>query len=143
MAAKLIRSNEEAIDCLRKNKPTSGYQMLQESVDMAIDALKNTEWIKVSDKLPKPEEEVLVLTESKIGNRKITTALYEDGTILENESIWYWIDCDFEKYNEEEECYVIDEGWWENRHYNTDNVYNNAIDDEVIAWMPLPSKDNI
>ena len=43
MATKLIRTNEEAIDCLIKNKPTSGYQMLQESVDMAIEALKNKE----------------------------------------------------------------------------------------------------
>lgn len=37
---KLIRTTEEAIDCLEKNKPTSGYIMLQESVDMAIEALK-------------------------------------------------------------------------------------------------------
>lgn len=37
---KLIRTPEEAIDCLKKNKPTSGYIMLQESVDMAIEALE-------------------------------------------------------------------------------------------------------
>ena len=46
MAAKLIRTNEEAIDCLRKNKPTSGYQMLQESVDMGIEALEKIEKIE-------------------------------------------------------------------------------------------------
>ena len=38
---KLIRTTEEAIDCLKKNKPASGYIMLQESVDMAIEALEN------------------------------------------------------------------------------------------------------
>lgn len=37
---KLIKTNEEAIDCLKKNKPTSGFYMLQESVDMAIKALE-------------------------------------------------------------------------------------------------------
>lgn len=37
---KLIKTNEEAIDCLKKNKPTSGFYMLQESVDMAIQALE-------------------------------------------------------------------------------------------------------
>lgn len=37
---KLIKSYEDAIDCLKKNKPTSGYYMLQESVDMAIKALE-------------------------------------------------------------------------------------------------------
>lgn len=37
---KLIKSYAEAIDCLKKNKPTSGSYMLQESVDMAINALE-------------------------------------------------------------------------------------------------------
>ena len=37
---KLIRTTEEAIDCLKKNKPISGYIMLQESIDMAIEALE-------------------------------------------------------------------------------------------------------
>lgn len=37
---KLIKTNEEAIDCIKKNKPTSGFYMLQESVDMAIKALE-------------------------------------------------------------------------------------------------------
>lgn len=40
MTEKLIRNEKEAIDCLRKNKPTSGYYMLQESVEMAIQALE-------------------------------------------------------------------------------------------------------
>lgn len=37
---KLIRNEAEAIECLKNNKPTSGYVMLQESIDMAIKALK-------------------------------------------------------------------------------------------------------
>lgn len=37
---KLIKTNEEAIDCIKKNKPTSGFYILQESVDMAIKALE-------------------------------------------------------------------------------------------------------
>ena len=37
---KLIRNEAEAIECLKSNKPTSGYIMLQESVDMAIQALE-------------------------------------------------------------------------------------------------------
>lgn len=37
---KLIKSYADAIDCLKKNKPTSGFYMLQESVDMAINALE-------------------------------------------------------------------------------------------------------
>ena len=36
----LVKSEQEAIECLEKNKPTSGYIMLQESVDIAIKALE-------------------------------------------------------------------------------------------------------
>ena len=37
---KLIRNEAEAIECLKSNKPTTGYIMLQEAVDMAIQALE-------------------------------------------------------------------------------------------------------
>lgn len=37
---KLIRNEAEAIECLKSNKSTSGYVMLQESIDMAIKALE-------------------------------------------------------------------------------------------------------
>lgn len=37
---KLIHNEEEAIDCLKSNKPTTGYMMLQEAVDFAIQALE-------------------------------------------------------------------------------------------------------
>lgn len=37
---RLIENETEAIECLGSNKPTSGYVMLQESIDMAIKALE-------------------------------------------------------------------------------------------------------
>ena len=37
---KLIINETEAIECLKSNKPTIGYMMLQEAVDMAIQALE-------------------------------------------------------------------------------------------------------
>ena len=36
----LIKTPEEAIETIKSNMPTSGYQMLRESLDMAITALK-------------------------------------------------------------------------------------------------------
>ena len=36
----LIRNEVEAIECFKSNKPTIGYVMLQESIDMAIQALE-------------------------------------------------------------------------------------------------------
>ena len=37
---KLIHNEAEAIECLKSNRPTSGYLMLQEAVDFAIQALE-------------------------------------------------------------------------------------------------------
>lgn len=40
MSEKLIRNEQEAIEAIRANMPTSGYYMLRESLDMAIKALE-------------------------------------------------------------------------------------------------------
>ena len=39
----LIKTPEEAIETIKSNMPTSGYQMLRESLDMAIIALKEVQ----------------------------------------------------------------------------------------------------
>ncbi len=98
-------------------------------------------WIPVSERLPDPETEVLITARRKYKSGGyvdiITTALYEDGNISECDSCWNWVDIDGE-YDEENDCYIVPEGWWENRYFNPDEVYNNLVDDTVIAWMPLP-----
>lgn len=106
-------------------------------------------WTPCSEGTPKCEQEVLICTKKKIyvGEKSgmkwiedsiITPALYEDGTMLEVNSKWRWEDIDYAGWDEEEDCGIIPEGWWENRHFNPDDVYNNVVDKEVIAWMPLP-----
>lgn len=40
MEEKLIRNEQEAIETIQSNMPTSGYYMLRESLDMAISALE-------------------------------------------------------------------------------------------------------
>lgn len=98
------------------------------------------EWISVNDRLPEVETEVLILAERKYNDKTfkiITTAIYEDGTMHTEESMWGWYDCDFH-YCEETDDYIITEGWWEYRHYNPDDVYNSCVDDIVTHWMPLP-----
>lgn len=94
---------------------------------------KNDGWIPVEKGLPECEQEVFILTER--GTE--TTALYEDGKILESKSKWYWNDIEGE-WDDEEDCMIIPEGWWEYRHFNPDDVYNNVVDEKVIAWHPLP-----
>ena len=103
-------------------------------------------WIPCSERLPVPETEVLITARRKYTNGEyrgiITSALYEDGKMLESDSCWNWVDIEGE-YDEENDCYIIPKGWWECRHFNADDVYDNLIDCEVIAWMSLPESYNV
>lgn len=45
----LIKTPEEAIETIKSNMPTSGYQMLRESLDMAIIALKEIQQYREVD----------------------------------------------------------------------------------------------
>lgn len=41
-------------------------------------------------------------------------------------------------YSEENDDYFVPKGWWENRQFTPDDVYNNPVDCAVTHWMPLP-----
>ena len=102
-----------------------------------------TDWISVKDRPPEPETEVFIHAEvrkdNKILGHVVTTAIYEDGTIHTEESIWNWDDINYwGTYDEETDDYIIPEGWWEERHYNDDDTRNLRVDDFVTHWMPLP-----
>lgn len=104
-------------------------------------------WISVKDRLPECEQEVLIRAVRRYkmhGDTTeyvvITTAIYEDGKMSDEDSIWNWYDIEY-NYDEKTDTNYLPEGWWEYRHYNGDDVYNNAVDDEVTHWMPLPSKE--
>ena len=103
-------------------------------------------WIPVTERLPEPEVEVMVLAERKtysFKEKKVTmhyivlTGMYEDGTKNTEDSNWWWETDGFE-YDEELDAYIIPEGWWEYKHYNGDDEHNHCIDDTVTHWMPLP-----
>lgn len=117
---------------------------LQREIESLPSAEPKTGWIPVSEKLPKCEQEVLICTEKKLVGKDayidsiVTPAIYEDGTMLEVGSMWSWYDMDFDEWDDEEDCGIIPMGWFENRHFNPDEVYNNPVDRKVVAWMPLP-----
>lgn len=99
-------------------------------------------WIPVSERLPKPEERVMVCTETRCSDgkvyRHITAAMYEDGTIWHEESDWNFNEFDnLGTYDEDHDDWKIPEGWWEYTIYNNDEG-NYPIDDFVTHWMPLP-----
>lgn len=91
---------------------------------------------------PEVETEVLILYRNDIDGYGITTAHYEDGSIFLQDSEWYWEDLpDWGTYDEERDDYKIPKGWWEYRHFNPDEVYNNQINRPVVGWMPLPPEE--
>ena len=94
-------------------------------------------WICVKDRLPKPETEVLAVC-VRNGYRFICPVIYEDGTKLTQNSIWNGYELDnYGTYSEENDDYFVPEGWWENRQFTPDDVYNNPVDCAVTHWMPL------
>lgn len=91
---------------------------------------------------PKVEEDVLILFETAYGGYGITTANYEDGTVLSQKSAFYWEEIsEWGTYDEESDDYFIPKGWWEYRYFNPDDIYDNRVDAHVVGWMPLPPKE--
>ena len=118
------------------------YDEVLDAIDAAptIDpeALRPT-WRDPDKDPPKVEEEVLIMYQTASGGCGITTAHYEDGTLLSQDSIFYWDElAAWSELDEEHDDYIIPKGWWEYRHFNQDEVYNNRVDYPVRGWMPLP-----
>lgn len=135
------RIKNTSISKLSRKRNEQLVKMRNDIIDIINAQPQADKWITCSVSMPPVETEVFILAKRKFkcGDCRYirTTAMYEDGTVLENDSCWRWEDIAGE-WDEENDCYIIPKGWWENRHYNPDDVYNNAIDDEVIAWQLLP-----
>lgn len=118
-----------------KKKAANMLEKLAEEKDA-----KKLEWISVKgeDELPKNEQEVLVYC-NRGGFRFVCPAIYEDGTMLTQNSRWNWNDIEeYGTYSEENDDYFVPKGWWENRQFTPDDVYNCPVDCEVTHWSPLP-----
>lgn len=93
-----------------------------------------TKWIPVSERLPEPETEVMILAEYKTYSFKgvvttrhiMTTGMYEDGSINTEDSEWHWETDGFE-YDENLDAHIIPEGWWEYKHYNDDDEQSEGV----------------
>lgn len=104
----------------------------------AADVVPVVRWIPITERLPKPETEVMIAC-NRNGWRFIATAIHEDGTLFKEDSDWFWNDIwEYGRYDEERDDYIIPEGWWESRCFTPDDVYNCPVDCEVTHWMPMP-----
>lgn len=97
-------------------------------------------WISVKDRLPENEHDVLIAVRRKWFGcpseyyNFVAKAFYTDGKHNTEDSNYIW---DFEnfQYDEENDAYVIPEGWWESVDYSEEF---SAVDDEVTHWVELP-----
>lgn len=120
---------------------SAAYRDAQKTVVAAPTVSLWPEWRDPDKDPPKVETEVLILYRNEIDGYEITTAHYEDGSVFLQDSVWCWEDLpDWGTYDEERDDYKIPKGWWEYRHFNPDDVYNNRVDSPVVGWMPLPPK---
>lgn len=100
-------------------------------------------WVSVEDRPPEAETDVLIACDRN-GYRFTCPAIYEDGKMLTQDSVWNWNDIEsYDSYDEELDDYYIPEGWWENRQFNPDDVYNNPVDCSVTHWMPMPDAQEV
>ena len=85
---------------------------------MELPAVSVPQWISIKDRLPEVETEVLVACDRN-GYRFVCPAIYEDGTVLTQDSIWNWYELEnYGTYSEENDDYFVPEGWWENRQFS-------------------------
>lgn len=122
------------------NTPMPGAREVYKTI---LEALRWTRWVPVEERLPKPETEVMIVC-NRNGKRFIATAIYEDGTLFEEDSDWCWNDIwEYGRYDEERDDYIIPEGWWESRCFTPDDVYNCRVDCKVTHWRPMPEPPGV
>ena len=143
-------SRKEAEDALLFSMAMTGYQ--QRAIDTITflpsieDRIVNIgQWHSVKDESPENEQDVLVTVRRMYWNDPkkyiylVVKAFYTDGNHNTEESNYVWNDLDPNafKYDEDNDAYIIPEGWWESTEYS-DEFSAISIGDEVTHWMELP-----
>ena len=123
-------TNKEAIEILcdqiKGNK--------SEAMQMALKALCEPKWIPCSERLPE-KETVLATVETKTFKHRYVCEAVWIPRWTWKASFDSWEDCS--EYNEDEDEYYVLEGWYERVH-NWDDYSYVGIEDDVIAWRPMP-----
>ena len=112
------------------------YELIRDAP--AADVATMQKWISVKDRLPEPEQEVFVYVRSKISNYNyVCCAMHVPENWYRQSSDFCW---DFEccdEYDEEQDDYIVKQGWYESIH-NWDDYSVVGIEDIVTHWMPIP-----
>lgn len=97
------------------------------------------EWISVKDKLPESGKIVLLLCEIRYSGGKVCGHYVCDGYYAKRytETVYRCGDDIACEYNEEDDEYYLEEGWYEVIK-NWDEYNSIVISDFVTYWQPLP-----
>lgn len=101
-----------------------------------------SEWISVKDGPPENEKDVLICVKRRHYCEPgkyillVVKAFYTDGKHNTEHTGYVW-DVEYldMEYDEENDAYLIPEGWWESVDYGEECA---AVSDFVTHWMPLP-----
>ena len=143
-------SKQMAIDALAKEMPRlttpDGSGQFDHEIQIADEAFVDCmtiisklpvidipRWIPCSEGLP--EDTVIVTVETKTFKHKYVCEAVWVPRWSKKAEYDNWEDCS--EYNEDEDEYYVLEGWYERVH-NWDEYSFVGIEDDVIAWMPLP-----
>ena len=97
------------------------------------------EWISVKDRLPESGKIVLLLCEKRYSGGKVCGHYVCDGYYAKRytENVYHCGEDIACEYNEEDDEYYLEEGWYEVIK-NWDEYNSIVISDFVTHWMPLP-----
>ena len=89
-------------------------------------------WIKCSDRMPKPNVSVIAFVPAYGGGDKgrVIRAQYASPKTLEQS-----YDSECGEYDDETDTYYCAEGWYETNEYEDVHWY---VSDRVTHWIPLP-----
>ena len=96
-------------------------------------------WISVGKRLPDSGEEVRLFCETISGFQYQCQGFYVSPDTYRNDSGYSWDDEYCEEYDEEQDDYLVNPGWYESIQ-NWDDYSAVAIVGKVTHWMPLPEQ---
>lgn len=96
------------------------------------------EFVDATEELPENEEPVLIVTKWKYFDKEglaTSMAIHTDGKTFTGNSKYDWHDGDADLiYDEENDEYIVPEGWWESVRYSEQF---SAVDEPVLYWARI------